>query len=830
MTRINEEIMCNIINDYKKGISPQKLSQIYTDFSPYIIRENLKLHGVYKNNRFTDKEICAIKNDYVNGLRLCDLAKKYSRPEETIRNKLQSIRVYNTQKYDVFTQNEVMIIGKYYPSGNWDMLLKLIPNHSKQSISDKAHKLGLKQNNHSLKEEDVREFLKRYDLYLNSPFTSIKNYHELYDSDGYLYRTALSTVVYNASIPSKFHTSNPYTIQNIKNYLIINNIECNLISDIYTNNVEKLLWECSCGKVFKCSWQDFYNGKHQCNNCSAKIRNDHKSYTIDEIKSLLSDTPYTIIEESFSRVTNGFTCIDPNGYKIIMSRQSLFKKQSPEIFHPQNPYTIENIKNYLIINNIDCNLISDTYINNTTPLVWKCSCGNLFKKNWNHFKNGLVLCPKCAREKVKKIRGIPHNDIIDVLKVNGLELIYTDKDIIATHLIDVIDNSGYKYQIRYHNILDGKAPEKFHISNPYTIENINTYFLLHRNSEYVCLSKFYMGNNKNMKFMHIPCGTIFDATWIQMQGKLSDNKKDYYYKQCPKCNTYKTESMHASILKQIFLHEYPDTIVEDRSCINPRTNYALPTDIVNHRLKIAIEIQSRYHDYEDQKVLDKIKKDFWLNQGYRFYEPDIRDYSILQMIQLFFNDINEFPEYIDYHFGDCIDFRKIQELLDDGKSISEISKLTGVKHGTINALCLQNKVILPKDYKKNVLNHRPIVRLSKDNSFIKRYKNLSSVKIDGLSPGTIRKVLIGERKFSYDSFWIYEDKYIRGEYVIPEEDFDHFTLPVDKFDMQDHYICSYNTIYDAEKDSVSNRSEIYRVAKGEAKSSRKEKWKFKDIV
>lgn len=55
-------------------------------------------------------------------------------------------------------------------------------------------------------------------------------------------------------------------------------------------------------------------------------------------------------------------------------------------------------------------------------------------------------------------------------------------------------------------------------------------------------------------------------------------------------------------------------------------------------------------------------------------------------------------------------------------------------------------------------------------------------------------------------------------------------MAVDKFDMDDNYICSYDTIYDAEKDSVSSRSEIYRVAQGKAKSSRKEKWKFKDIA
>ena len=37
---------------------------------------------------------------------------------------------------------------------------------------------------------------------------------------------------------------------------------------------------------------------------------------------------------------------------------------------------------------------------------------------------------------------------------------------------------------------------------------------------------------------------------------------------------------------------------------------------------------------------------------------------------------------------------------------------------------------------------------------------------------------------------------------------------------------SYDSIYEAEKDSVSTRGEILRVANGDRKSSHKEKWKF----
>lgn len=48
--------------------------------------------------------------------------------------------------------------------------------------------------------------------------------------------------------------------------------------------------------------------------------------------------------------------------------------------------------------------------------------------------------------------------------------------------------------------------------------------------------------------------------------------------------------------------------------------------------------------------------------------------------------------------------------------------------------------------------------------------------------------------------------------------------------MENNYVCSYRTIYEAENDSTSNRNEIYRVAMGERKSSRNEKWKFNQVA
>lgn len=832
MTIIQEKIMNNIILDYKNGLSPEKLSKKYIDYSPYIIRENLKQRGVFKSSHFTKGEIENMKNDYLNGLSLNNLSKKYGRSGDVIRKKLQSINIYNTQKYDVYSDDEISILKKYYPLSDWENLKKFLPNRDKTSLIAKAHKLGLKQVDCCLTKEDVVKILEDNRLYLLSEFIGIKSKHDLIDADGYLYHIDLCNIIYNASLPLKFYKNNPYTIRNIKNYIIKNNIKCVLLSHDYDNNTTSLLWECHCGRKFLCSWKSFLNGKHQCDECTSKIVNNTNSISTKEIDRMLIGKPYKMIPESFSRLTNGFFAITDDGYFVKINRDNLYKNKKPEIFHSCNPYTIDNIRHYIDLNNIETKLISDTYINNSEKLIWECKCHSIFSRNWMAFYNGSHYCTRCARIHRGILQRKGYEELMDIISKNGYNLFegIDENKSITSQKISLIDFNGYLYQSTWASLKNGKMPEKFHKTNKFSIDNINLFLQTERNGEYICIDKNYAGNDIPLKFKHVPCGHIFDATLIQMQGKLSPNKKDRYYIQCPNCKVNKIESNHASILKQIFIHEYPDTILEDKTCINPKTNHSLPTDIVNHRLKVAIEIQSGFHDIPRKKSIDKFKKEFWINKGYSFSDPDIRDYSILEMVQIFFPHIQKIPLYVNYNFSNCIDFNYVQDLLNDGYTIKDIYEKTGINRSSIRWLVTSKKIKLPDNYKKRVFKTKSIVRLTKDNEFIKRYESLYSVKDDGFAQGTVRRVLIGTQNFSYNSFWVYEDDYLSGNYTIPQEKKDNYNYPVAKYNMNDEFICNYNSIYEAEENSMSNRSEIYRVAKGDRKSSNNEKWKFINIA
>lgn len=545
------------------------------------------------------------------------------------------------------------------------------------------------------------------------------------------------------------------------------------------------------------------------------------------IEKLISDRPFKIIKNTFINLSNKFVAKTNDGYYVMISRDTIYKNQIPEYFHPSNPYVVKNIKNYLKRNNINSELLSETYINNSEKLKWKCGdCGKIFYRNWNNFIAGSTDCPDCSKRKSSLKRRISSDIIEQKIENNGYHLFdCSDKNNSAISLkkILVYDDEGYYYETTWMHMSAFRKLHKFHKGNPYTINNINHYLTVNRNGEYKCISKEYVNNTQKLKFIHKRCGCEFEATLIDMQGRTGSNKSWKYYKECPNCNSKKTESNHASILKQVFLHYYPDTELEEKSCINPETNRPLPTDIVNYNLKIAIEVQSAYHDNAHQAMIDKYKKEYWISKGYRFYDPDIRDYSILEMIQIFFPEIKSIPDYIDYNFSKCIDYTIIQKMLDDGITISKIADQLNIKSGTVRSFITSKKVFLPDDYKNKIFNIRPIVRLSKDNRYLEKFNSISDADKKGFKAGTVRRVLKKEQKFAYNSFWVYEDDYISGNYILPT---DKFCTPVEKYDVCNNFIKSYTSIYEAEQDSYSNKNEIYRVASNKRKSSRNEKWKF----
>ena len=193
-----------------------------------------------------------------------------------------------------------------------------------------------------------------------------------------------------------------------------------------------------------------------------------------------------------------------------------------------------------------------------------------------------------------------YDDVVNNLKRFGYFVDTNESDYTGANKVLCHDSNGYKYIItRYYAVIKGVKPYPFARNNPFVIYNINKY-LENNNVHFLCISdnSDYKDNTSLLMFKCTLCGEIIRSKWINIYRRDNNNRRHLI---CPNCD-YKRESLHASVLKQMFLHYYPDTIVEDKTYINPYTNKVCPTDIVNHRLKIAIEVQSQWHDFEDIKI------------------------------------------------------------------------------------------------------------------------------------------------------------------------------------------------------------------------------------
>jgi hypothetical protein len=107
-----------------------------------------------------------------------------------------------------------------------------------------------------------------YEL-LNNEYQDIRSRITVKDKEGYYYTPSLNNLIrYKSS--SKFHKTNPYTLQNIKLWCKLNNKPFKLMSEQWERNSKNLKWKClkdNCGEIFEASWNNIQSGKG-CSFCS----------------------------------------------------------------------------------------------------------------------------------------------------------------------------------------------------------------------------------------------------------------------------------------------------------------------------------------------------------------------------------------------------------------------------------------------------------------------------------------------------------------------------------------------------------------------------------
>lgn len=127
-----------------------------------------------------------------------------------------------------------------------------------------------------------------------------------------------------------------------------------------------------------------------------------KKFTYEFVKNYIESKNFKLVDDTYIGIKNKLTFTDNLNYKYFTSFENVLASKIPEKFHSFNPYTIDNIKNWIILNKIEVELISSKYKNNSSSLEWKClhnDCQETILLDWLHMQL-YKKCPYCVGQRV----------------------------------------------------------------------------------------------------------------------------------------------------------------------------------------------------------------------------------------------------------------------------------------------------------------------------------------------------------------------------------------------------------------------------------------------
>lgn len=334
----------------------------------------------------------------------------------------------------------------------------------------------------------------------------------------------------------------------------------------------------------------------------------------EEIKRRLNCFGYDYIEDyDGNRKVVGET---PDHYKVILDYTRL-RHPKKIVFSKSNPFIIENIKMFLLNNNIDAELLSDTYINNTSLLTWKCKCGTIFERDFATFSSAKNshLCNDCSKRK-SALKRAKHTvgSIKDIFEQIGCTLVN------ESHLCDddyIPEKTKVKYVCNKHkskgimetsieNILSGKGcPICGRIKAAKSRRIPESELKIRVENK----GLEYAGVNYSSRYSRIlyVCPKHRNVG-VQSASYSSISKQNYC---CPYCANERFSSSLERKVKNYFESKNYTVNVENHCSLkpyNPITNRPLPYDNEVVELRLIVEVNGEQHYRENSKLIYMVAK------------------------------------------------------------------------------------------------------------------------------------------------------------------------------------------------------------------------------
>lgn len=303
---------------------------------------------------------------------------------------------------------------------------------------------------------------------------------------------------------------------------------------------------------------------------------------------------------------------------------------------------------------------------------------------------------------------------------------------------------------------------------------------------------------------------------------------------CPHCANIQKESRMATVLKQVFKHEFKNTIWEYDIGFKGFNGGTSHYDIYVPELNLLIECQSEYHDAKTE--LDLKKEKYALNKGYYFFSIDYRNQSVLEAIKIFFPYINKIPNYVDYTKETYCnwDIKKAQVLLDiTDLTQKQIAEEVGADFGSFCDKVARKILLVPDDKRKET----PVVQLDIEGNFIRKHDKASEFKKYGFNTPDISSCCKGRQHTHRSYIFMYEKDYndVKDENGNIDLDKDYKKIVANtkkkkvlQIDLGGKIIKEYSSLSDVEKNTGFLVSNISACCSGVSKTSNGFIWVYKE--
>jgi hypothetical protein len=187
---------------------------------------------------------------------------------------------------------------------------------------------------------------------------------------------------------------------------------CELLSENEKLKVkERTSFLCPCGSVFETNFDKFRGGQIICNSCSRKKVGNAIRNSVSDVLEDISRTKYFVLSCEYTDAKErNIELYDSDGYRyrtsLVEIRGSIKNCGSLERFSNTNPYTIDNIRNWIKISKAPYELVNEEYVYAIKrTLLLRCSdCHSEWLTCWAAMMTG-AGCPYCCGKKINNTNG-----------------------------------------------------------------------------------------------------------------------------------------------------------------------------------------------------------------------------------------------------------------------------------------------------------------------------------------------------------------------------------------------------------------------------------------